>query len=55
MILAVSAGNASAQTEMEESTLPSASVGAMAITLLTVSWQAIRAGLLNPVKSLRTE
>ncbi|HEY4109152.1 ABC transporter permease [Puia sp.] len=30
-------------------------VGALVITLLTVSWQAIRAGLLNPVKSLRTE
>jgi ABC-type antimicrobial peptide transport system permease subunit len=33
----------------------SASVGALVITLLTVSWQALRAGLLNPVKSLRTE
>ena len=32
-----------------------ASVGALMITLLTVSWQAIRAGLLNPVRSLRTE
>ncbi|HXB05969.1 MAG TPA: FtsX-like permease family protein, partial [Puia sp.] len=32
-----------------------ASVGALVITLLTVSWQAIRAGMLNPVKSLRTE
>jgi putative ABC transport system permease protein len=32
-----------------------ASFGALAITLLTVSWQAIRAGLLNPVKSLRSE
>jgi ABC-type antimicrobial peptide transport system permease subunit len=33
----------------------SASVGALVITLLTVSYQALRAGLLNPVKSLRTE
>ncbi|HYF69204.1 MAG TPA: FtsX-like permease family protein, partial [Ohtaekwangia sp.] len=29
--------------------------GAMAITLLTVSFQAIKASLMNPVKSLRTE
>jgi putative ABC transport system permease protein len=32
-----------------------ASVGALVITLLTVSWQALKAGMLNPVKSLRTE
>jgi ABC-type antimicrobial peptide transport system permease subunit len=30
-------------------------VGALAITLLTVSFQAIKAALANPVKSLRTE
>jgi putative ABC transport system permease protein len=30
-------------------------VGAMAITLLTVSYQSIRAALANPVKSLKTE
>lgn len=30
-------------------------VGALAITLLTVSFQAIKAGLANPVKSLRSE
>jgi putative ABC transport system permease protein len=30
-------------------------LGAIGITLLTVSWQAIRAALANPVKSLRTE
>ncbi|HLI93155.1 MAG TPA: FtsX-like permease family protein, partial [Puia sp.] len=29
--------------------------GALAITLLTVSWQAIRAALANPAKHLRTE
>jgi putative ABC transport system permease protein len=28
---------------------------AMGITLLTISWQAIRAGLANPINSLRTE
>jgi ABC-type antimicrobial peptide transport system permease subunit len=29
--------------------------GALAITLLTVSFQAIKAAIANPVKSLRTE
>src|SRR5262249_55648394 len=32
-----------------------AGVGAMIITLLTVSFQSIKASLANPVKSLRTE
>jgi putative ABC transport system permease protein len=32
-----------------------AAVGALLITLLTVSYQAIKAALMNPVKSLRTE
>jgi putative ABC transport system permease protein len=32
-----------------------ASVGALLITLLTVSFQAIRAAMMNPVRSLRTE
>jgi putative ABC transport system permease protein len=32
-----------------------AAVGAILITLLTVSYQAIRAALMNPVKSLRSE
>jgi ABC-type antimicrobial peptide transport system permease subunit len=32
-----------------------AGAGALAITLLTVSYQAIKAALLNPVKSLKTE
>ena len=30
-------------------------VGALVITLITVSFQAIRAAIANPVKSLRTE
>ena len=32
-----------------------AAIGALMITLLTVSFQAIKAGIANPVKSLRTE
>jgi hypothetical protein len=32
-----------------------AGLGAMIIALLTVSFQAIKAGLNNPVKSLRSE
>jgi putative ABC transport system permease protein len=32
-----------------------AATGAMVITLLTISYQAIKAALMNPVKSLRTE
>ena len=32
-----------------------AGAGALAITLATVSWQAVRAALANPVKALRTE
>jgi ABC-type antimicrobial peptide transport system permease subunit len=32
-----------------------AATGALAITLLTVSYQAVKAALMNPVKSLRTE
>jgi putative ABC transport system permease protein len=32
-----------------------AGAGAILITLLTVSYQSIRAALANPVKSLRTE
>lgn len=33
----------------------SASTGALVITLLTVSWQAVRAGMMNPVGALRSE
>ena len=33
----------------------SASIGALVITLFTVSWQALKAGLMNPVGALRSE
>ncbi len=32
-----------------------AAIGALLVTLLTISWQVLRAALQNPVKSLRTE
>ncbi len=32
-----------------------ASIGAILLTLITVSFQAIKAAVANPVKSLRTE
>jgi len=31
------------------------SIGALVITVVTVSFQAIKAGMMNPVKSLRSE
>ena len=31
------------------------SIGALVITLFTVSYQAVKAALMNPVKSLRSE
>ena len=31
------------------------SVGALVITVITVSFQAIKAGMMNPVRSLRSE
>jgi predicted permease len=43
------------RTEISWWILAITSVGAVVITLLTVSYQAVRAALMNPVKSLRSE
>jgi putative ABC transport system permease protein len=43
------------RTEMSWWTFALAGLGALLITLLTVSYQAIKAALINPVKSLRSE
>lgn len=43
------------RTEISWWIFAAVSIGALMITLLTVSFQAIRAALANPVKSLRTE
>jgi putative ABC transport system permease protein len=43
------------RTPMSWWVFATAALGALVITLLTVSYQAVRAALANPVKSLRTE
>ncbi|HEV2479751.1 MAG TPA: FtsX-like permease family protein [Puia sp.] len=43
------------RTPMSWWAFAAASVGALVITLVTVSYQAVRAALMNPVASLRTE
>jgi len=43
------------RTEMSWWIFAAACFGAMALTLMTVSYQAIKAALMNPVKSLKTE
>lgn len=43
------------RTKMSWWIFAAAGFGALAITLLTVSYQSIKAALMNPVKSLRTE
>ncbi|MES2795676.1 MAG: FtsX-like permease family protein [Bacteroidota bacterium] len=43
------------RTEISWWIFVAAGVGALVITLLTVSYQAIKAALMNPVKSLKTE
>jgi putative ABC transport system permease protein len=47
--------NYSLQTPLSASIFIIAGVGLLFVTLATVSYQAIRAALMNPVKSLRTE
>jgi ABC-type lipoprotein release transport system permease subunit len=43
------------RTELSWWVFVAAGLGAIAIALLTVSYQAIRAALMNPIKSLKTE
>ena len=43
------------RTELSWWIFIAAGIGALIITLLTVSFQAIKAAIANPVKSLRTE
>jgi ABC-type antimicrobial peptide transport system permease subunit len=43
------------RTNLSWSVFAIAGVGALTITLLTVSFQAIKAALMDPVKSLRSE
>ena len=47
--------NYSYRTEISWWIFVAAGAGALIITLFTVSYQAIKAALMNPVKSLRTE
>ena len=43
------------RTELSWWIFAAAGAGALVITLLTVSFQAVKAALMNPVKSLRSE
>jgi ABC-type antimicrobial peptide transport system permease subunit len=43
------------RTTLSWEVFATAALGAVALTLLTVSFQAVKAALMNPVKSLRTE
>jgi putative ABC transport system permease protein len=43
------------RTEISWWIFAAAGMGAMFITLITVSFQSVKAALTNPVKSLRTE
>jgi ABC-type antimicrobial peptide transport system permease subunit len=47
--------NYSYRTELSWWIFPAAGIGALLITILVVSFQAIKAAVANPVKSLRTE
>ncbi|MFN8432346.1 MAG: hypothetical protein U0V04_20375 [Spirosomataceae bacterium] len=49
------AGKYTYRTELSWWVFVASGIGALVITLLTVSFQAIKAALLDPVKSLKTE
>jgi ABC-type antimicrobial peptide transport system permease subunit len=54
-ILNIGLKNYEYHTDLNWWIFAAAGAGAMAITLLTVSFQAVKAALMNPVKSLRSE
>ncbi|WP_169315707.1 ABC transporter permease [Haliscomenobacter hydrossis] len=43
------------RTEISWWVFAAAAVGSLGITLLTASYQALKAGLVNPVRSLKSE
>ena len=48
-------GNYAYRTEVSWWIFAATGIGALLITLITVSFQAVKAAIVNPVKSLRTE
>jgi ABC-type antimicrobial peptide transport system permease subunit len=43
------------RTDIQWWIFPAVITGALAVTLITVSYQAIRAAMINPVESLKSE